>query len=54
MSKIMGYRAMDISSDMSKAEQKHYRKMKELYALPDLRSQDEKEKEFAESLFGVL
>ena len=54
MSKIMGYRAMDISSDMSKAEQKHYRKMKELYALPDLRSQEEKEKEFAESLFGVL
>lgn len=52
MSKIMMYRAIDITSDMSKAEQKFYRSMKALYSLPDLRTQEEKEEEFAEVLFN--
>lgn len=54
MSKIMMYRAIEISSDMSKAEQKFYRNMKALYSLPDLRTQEEKEEEFAEVLFNAF
>ena len=45
--KIMGYRAIEITSDMSKSEKKHYTKMKKLYALPDLRTEEEKERDFA-------
>jgi len=48
--KIMSYRAVKISSEMSKKEQKFYRRMKLLYALPDERSEEEKESEFAELL----
>jgi hypothetical protein len=35
---------------MPKSEQKFYRKMKLLYALPDNRTEEEKESEFAEML----
>ena len=45
--KIMGYRAIEITSDMSKSEKKHYTKMKKIYALPDLRTEEEKERDFA-------
>lgn len=50
--KIMGYRSIKITSDMSKSEKKYYTEMKKLYALPDLRTEEEKEREFANS-FGM-
>ena len=48
---IMGYRAMDLSQIKDKEMKKHYKKMKQLYALPDMRSEEEKENDFAENLW---
>lgn len=48
-SKIMSYRAMNISKIKDKETRKHYKKMQELYALPDMRSEEEKENDFAEA-----
>lgn len=53
-SKILGYRSMKISSKMSKDEQKFYQEMKKTYALPDLRTEEEKESDFANSLFAGM
>lgn len=47
--KIMGYRSIEITGDMSKSEKKFYTKMKKIYALPDLRTEEEKEADFANS-----
>lgn len=49
--KIMGYRATDLSKIKDKEEKKRYKKLKDLYALPDMRSDEEKEADFAESLW---
>ena len=48
---IMGYRAMNISKIKDKEMKKHYKKMQQIYALPDMRSEEEKEADFAESLW---
>ena len=48
-SKIMGYRAMNIGQIKDKKMKKHYKKMQKLYALPDMRSEEEKENDFAEA-----
>lgn len=53
-SKILGYRAITISSTMSKEEKGFYRKMKKLYALPDMRSEEEKEASFAKSMLANI
>ena len=45
----MSYRAIDLSKIKDKDMKKHYKKMKKLYALPDLRSEEEKENDFAEA-----
>lgn len=47
--KIMGYRAMDISKIKDKKEKKRYRELQRLYALPDMRTEEEKEYDFAEA-----
>lgn len=52
-SKILGYRSMKISSKMSKEEKKFYKEKKRIYALPDLRSEEEKEEDFANSLLNM-
>lgn len=44
---IMGYRAMDLSKIKDKKEKKFYKNMKELYALPDMRTTLQKEQDFA-------
>ena len=44
---IMGYRAMDLSKIKDKEERKRYRKLQKLYALPDMRTQEQKESNFA-------
>lgn len=48
---IMGYRSMNISKIKDKEMRKHYRKMQQIYALPDMRSEKEKEQDFANSLW---
>ena len=48
-SKIMGYRTMNISKIKDKEMKKYYKKMKDLYSLPDMRSEEEKENDFAEA-----
>lgn len=53
-SKILGYRAITISSKMSKEEKKFYRNMKKIYGLPDTRSEEEKEASFARSMLANI
>lgn len=48
-SKIMKYRATELSSIKDKEMKKFYKKMKRLYALPDMRTEKEKENDFAEA-----
>lgn len=50
--KIMGFRAMEIDRDMSKKEQKYYRKMKEMYKIPLPKSDVEKLDEINKILMG--
>lgn len=52
--KIMQYRCMDISQIKDKEMRKFYQKMKRVYALPDNRSDEEKERDFAEGLSGLF
>lgn len=49
--KIMGYRAMDISKIKDKNIKANYRKMQKTYALPDMRTEEEKETDFANELW---
>ena len=51
--KAMQFRTVKITNDMSKSEKAYYRKMKRLYALPDNRPQEQKDKEFAAVLFSA-
>ena len=44
---IMGYRAMDLRSIKDKEMTKFYNKMKEPYSLPDMRTEEQKESDFA-------
>lgn len=48
---IMGYRAIDLSSIKDKDEKARIKKMKNLYKLPDMRTQEQKEADFA-AAFG--
>ena len=47
--KIMGYRTIDISKIKDKKEKKRYKELQRLYALPDMRTEEEKEYDFAEA-----
>lgn len=42
--KIMGYRAMDLSKIEDKKQKEHYRKLKQIYKIPQVISKNEKEK----------
>ena len=48
---IMGYRAMDLSKIKDKDMKKHYKQLQEEHKLPDMRSEEEKEEDFAEALW---
>ena len=48
---IMGYRAMDLTKIKDKDMKKHYKQLQEDYKLPDMRSEEEKEEDFAEALW---
>lgn len=47
--KIMGYRSVNLAQIKDTEKRNYYKKMKRLYAIPDMRSQEEKENEFARS-----
>lgn len=47
--KIMGYRAINLSKIKDTEKRNYYKMMKKLYKLPDNRTQEEKETEFARS-----
>lgn len=46
---IMGYRATELNTIKDKEMKKFYKKMKKLYALPDMRTEEEKEYDFGEA-----
>ena len=49
--KIISYRNMNIAKIKNKEMKSHYKKMQELYKLPDMRSDEEKESDFANELW---
>lgn len=53
MSRIMHYRAINLKDIKDKKQKAFYGKMKKLHALPDRRSQEERERDLAEALFGI-
>lgn len=48
--KIMQYRGMEIDPKMPEKQRKFYNEMKLLYAIPDNRTEEEKERDFQEQL----
>ncbi len=48
---IMGYRAIDINKIKNKDEQKKYKKLQKEWALPDDRTEEEKERDFANAFW---
>ena len=42
---------MDISKIKDKSEKKRYKELQKIYALPDMRSEEEKENDFANELW---
>ena len=48
--KIIGYRTAKITKDMSKEQKNRLLRLKKIYALPDNRTEEEKESDFADSL----
>lgn len=51
---IMKYRCADLSQIKDKEMKKFYKKMKRLYAIPDNRTEKEKERDFADMLSTVF
>lgn len=49
--KILGFRVMKIDSNMSKEQKKYYSEMKKVYRLPDKRSQEEIDEDFANAFW---
>lgn len=49
--KIMSYRAINLSKIKDKDMKKRYKQLQEEYKLPDMRSEEEKEEDFAEALW---
>lgn len=52
--KIMGYRSMDLSQIKDKEQKRFYRKMKRLYRLPDMRTEQQREQDMVNSLSSVF
>lgn len=51
LAKVMGYRSMQIPEDASLEERRMIKRLKEFYKLPDMRTEREKEEDFANALF---
>ena len=52
--KILQCRSIQIDNKMSKEEKKFYLEKKRIYALPDFRTSEQKESDFANSLFNLM
>lgn len=52
--KIVGYRGLNLADIKDKEQKKFYREMKELYALPDNRSEEQKEIDFKNSFLDAF
>lgn len=52
--KIMEYRAIDLTQIKSKEQKAFYRRMKRLYRLPDMRTEEEKEADMISALSEVF
>ena len=48
---IMGYRAMDISKIKDKEEKNYYKQLQKQYALPDMRTTEQKEADFGKAFW---
>ena len=48
---IMGYRAMDLGKIKDKEEKARYKKLKKIYALPDMRTPEQKEADFGRAFW---
>ena len=48
---IMGYRAMDLSKIKDKEEKKRYKRLQKIYALPDMRTEEQKEADFGKAFW---
>lgn len=48
---IMGYRAIDLRTVKDKEERKRLKKLKQLYSLPDMRTREQKEADFASAFW---
>lgn len=49
---IMGYRAVDLNKIKDKEERKRYKQLKKTYALPDMRTEQQKEADFGMAFWG--
>lgn len=49
--KIMGYRSIDLSKIKDKEERARYKKLKKQYALPDMRTTEQKEADFGKAFW---
>lgn len=49
--KIMGYRAIDLTHIKDKEEKKKYKNLQRLYALPDMRTEQQKEADFGQAFW---
>ena len=49
--KVMGYRALDLSKIKDKEEKKRYKKLQREWAVPDDRTDEEKERDFADAFW---
>lgn len=52
--KILQFRCADVSKIKDKEMRKHYEKMQRIYALPDNRAEEEKERDFADNLSAIF
>jgi len=48
---IMGYRSIDLGKIKDKDEKARYKKLKKLYALPDMRTEEQKEADFGSAFW---
>ena len=49
--KIMGYRSIDLGKIKDKDEKKRYKELQKLYALPDMRTDEQKEADFGKAFW---
>ena len=51
--KVVGYRSIELTDKMTSEDRARYSRLKKIYALPDNRTEEEKEEAFARSLLSL-